>query len=224
MKKVNLKIFKFTIRRVERYIWIFMIFLILIGLGIAWLVQKNNSTNKQIQILKQKALPTTATVDADTVRELKDKANLFATYLPDEFNLYQVINLIEQIGRKTNFKIQSYSLQYTETTSDNLATQTLSLQGSGSLDEFMAFLKEYKFITGKLLTIDTVNLSGSKRLLTNLAVNIYAYKPNITLEGQSIPPLTELDRTLIQKVTRYSVPMVESKTDANYSNKENPFE
>jgi hypothetical protein len=224
MKKVNLKVLKFTLRRVRRYLLLFGVFLLLVSLGIFWLYQKNSETLKQIEVLKAKALPTTATVDIETVRELKDKAPLFASYLPDEFNLYQVIGLIEQIGRKTNFKIQSYSLQYKETVSDSLASQTLTLEGSGTLDEFMAFLKEYKFITGRLLTIDSVNLSGSKRLLTSLNVNIYAYKPNIVLEGQTIPVLSTLDRTLIQKVVRYSAPISENIPESNYSNKKNPFE
>jgi len=209
MKKIDLKILRFSLRRISRYLLIFGVFLLFVSLGIFWLYQKNLETLKQIEVIKAKALPTTATVDAETVRELKDKATLFAAFLPDEFNLYQVIGLIEQIGRKTNFKIQSYSLQYKETVSDSLASQTLTLEGSGSLEEFMAFLKEYKFITGRLLTIDSVNLSGSKRLLTSLNVNIYAYKPSIVLEGQTIPVLSSLDRTLIQKIVRYSVPILE---------------
>jgi len=224
MKKINSKILRFTFRRLKNYLLLFVGFLFFATLGIVWIYQKNVLTTKQIAELQAKALPTTESADEDTVRELKDKANLMANYLPDSFNLYQVIGLIEQIGRKTNFKIQSYSLHYSEPLSNSLVSQALSLQGSGTLEEFMAFLKEYKFITGKLLTIDSVNLSGAKRLLSNLNVTIYAYKPEIVLEGQSIPALSNLDRELLQKIVRYSAPTTQTNSDSNYQNKENPFE
>ena len=223
MKKNNQKILKITIFKLKNYFLIFMAFLVLFGLATFWLISKIKQTEAEVVSLKANLVPQAEAVNKDTMLLLENRASEFASFLPDEFNLYQVIGLIEQIGKKTKFTIQSYKLDYVEGTVNQLQHQSLSIQGSGTLDQFMAFLKEYKFITGKLLTIDSVNLSGGKRLLSDLQINIYAYKPEIVIHGETIGALGNIDRFIVSKLDKYHVAATEVIPDTSYTNKEDPF-
>ena len=223
-KQPSKKILKLIFRKVKTYLLVFVVFLFLIILAIFFILKKTNETKLQVEKLKQLSVVNVETIDSEAMAVLSDSANELASFLPDEFNLYQVIALIEQIAVKTRFNIQSYALSYVEVKPDTLQQQSLALTGSGTYDQFMAFLKEYKFVTGKALTIDTVNLSGSKRILSNLKVNIYAYKPNITVDNQAIVALDKTDKLITEKINKYYTVLKTSPDNIDYSSKKNPFE
>ena len=202
-KQLSKKILNLIFRKVKSYLLVFVVFLFLIILAIFFILKKTNETKVQVEKLKQLSVVNVETIDSEAMAILSSSANELASFLPDEFNLYQVIALIEQIAVKTRFNIQSYALSYVEVKPDTLQQQSLALTGSGTYDQFMAFLKEYKFVTGKALTIDSVNLSGSKRILSDLKVNIYAYKPNITVDNQAIVALDKTDKLITEKIKKY---------------------
>ena len=223
-KQLSKKILNLIFRKVKSYLLVFVVFLFLIILAIFFILKKTNETKVQVEKLKQLSVVNVETIDSEAMAILSSSANELASFLPDEFNLYQVIALIEQIAVKTRFNIQSYALSYVEVKPDTLQQQSLALTGSGTYDQFMAFLKEYKFVTGKALTIDSVNLSGSKRILSDLKVNIYAYKPNITVDNQAIVALDKTDKLITEKIKKYYTVLKTSPDNTDYSSKENPFE
>ena len=189
-----------------------------------WIINKTNQTITEINKLKALSLVNLDKVDHQTVLTMSSNATRLASFLPDEFNYYQVINLVDQIARKTRFSIQSYDIKHKEVLPDTLEIQSLNLVGTGTLEQFMAFLKAYKFIAGKLLTIDTVNLSGEKRVLTNLEIDIYAYKPIIALQNEPIRPLDKTDELILEQIRSYYTSSGSIDIGEDYLNKGNPFE
>ncbi|OGK66299.1 hypothetical protein A2313_03685 [Candidatus Roizmanbacteria bacterium RIFOXYB2_FULL_41_10] len=224
MSKPKSELIKLIIKKLRYYFLALIVFIILMILATLWLINKINQTKIEIEKLQSLSLVNLDQVDHEAVLELSANASKLGTFLPDEFNYYQVIGLIDQISKKTRFSIQSYDLKYHEIQPDSLELQSLNLVGTGTLEQFMAFLKEYKSITGKLLTIDSVNLSGEKRVLTNLEVNIYAYKPNIELQNEPIRPLDKTDQLILEQIKRYYTPIESTEVGEDYENKGNPFD
>ena len=223
MKKPNYRILKLTLKRLQYYFLVFAVFILLLILATFWLFGKIIESRTEIARLEKLSLVNLDEVNHETVLELTTDATKLASFLPDEFDIYQVIALTDQIANKTRFTIQSYGLQAVEVQSDKLQNQSLNLVGTGTIDQLMAFIEEYKFITGKIVTIDSVNLTGSKRVLSNLALNIYAYKPTIVLENEPIRSLDETDKYILKQIRKYYVPVKSVILDTDYQIKENPF-
>jgi hypothetical protein len=223
MKKFNYLIVRSVLRRLKYYLIAFAAFLLIFFIATAWLINKIKSTEAEVAKLKQLSFINLNQVDHQTVLELEKDAVKLSSFLPDELNVYQVIDLIEEIARKTKFTIQSYSLHESDVEANRLHTQPLSLTGSGTIEQLMSFIEEYKFITGKIITIDSVNLSGGTRVLSNLVVNIYAYKPEITVASESIRSLDKTDQLILKKIRKYYRPYKKIVPDTKYEKKENPF-
>jgi len=151
MSKPKSELIKLIIKKLRYYFLALIVFIILMILATLWLINKINQTKIEIEKLQSLSLVNLDQVDHEAVLELSANASKLGTFLPDEFNYYQVIGLIDQISKKTRFSIQSYDLKYHEIQPDSLELQSLNLVGTGTLEQFMAFLKEYKSITGKLL-------------------------------------------------------------------------
>lgn len=224
MKRPNFKIVKLVVRKLRSYFIVFFSFIFILTIATFWIVSKIKETQAEVVKLQALSLVDLDAVDHETVLLLSKEASKLSFFLPDEFDLYQVIALINQIAQKTKFTIQSYNLQYEPVVPNTMQQQSLNLTGSGTIEQFMAFIEEYKFITGKLLTIDSINLSGSRRVLSNLLVNIYAFKPDISLQNEPIRPLDETDKLILKKINQYYTFRKELKEEEDYQNKENPFQ
>ncbi len=223
MKKLNYHILKLTLNKLRIYFMAFITFVILFIFATVWLLGKINDSQIEVEKLKRLSLVNLDEVDHETVVQLTREAAKLASFLPDEFDLYQVNALTNQIARKTQFSIQSYSLKALEIPDNKLSVQPLNLVGTGTLEQLMTFIEEYKFITGKIITIDSVNLSGSRRVLSNLAVNIYAYKPTISVKNEPIRRLDEIDRYILKQVQKYYEAPKKELLNIEYSTKQNPF-
>lgn len=223
MKKLDSRILKLTLKRLRYYFAVFLVFVLLLILATVWLLGKIKESETEINRLKKLSLVNLEEVDHDTVMQLTKDATRLGAFLPDEFDLYQVNALTDQIAKKTKFSIQSYSLKAVDVPEDKLYVQPLNLVGSGTLEQLMAFIEEYKFITGRVITIDSVNLSGDRRVLSNLALNIYAYKPVIAVQNEPIRKLDEVDQYILKQIQKYYEAPKKEILDSEYSTKENPF-
>jgi len=224
MKKHNFKILKRTFLKIKRFFIVFTVFLLMIILSSFWLVGKISSVKEKIAELENLSVVDIKDVSPETVKILSENAVVLSSFLPDEPNLYQIIKLIDQLASETRFVIHSYDLKHLEAKPDTLQKQSLKLVGSGTIEEFMMFLKQYKFITGKLLTVDDVNLTGSKRVLSNLSVNIYTFDPDIGVENESVRILDKTDIYILKQINKF-YRSSSKKTDikADYKSKEDPF-
>ena len=223
MKKLDYRILKLTLKRLRYYFVVFFVFIVLLTLATVWLFGKISESKTEINRLKRLSLVNLEEVDHETIMQLTKDANKLGSFLPDEFDLYQVNALTDQIAKKTKFSIQSFSLKAVDIPENKLYVQPLNLVGSGTLEQLMAFIEEYKFITGRIITIDSVNLSGDRRVLSNLAVNIYVYKPVIAVKNESIRKLDEVDQYILKQIQKYYEMPKKEVLDTEYSTKQNPF-
>lgn len=223
MKKLNYRLVKLTLLRLRYFLSAFFLFVFIVLGATFWLFGKIRQTETEITKLKSLSLVNLDAINHESVMQLSQDAPLLASFLPDKFELFQVSALTDAIAQKTNFSIQSYSLKALDIPTDKLTPQSLNLVGVGTQEQLLAFIQQYKFITGKLVTIDSVNLSGNQRVLSNLAVNVYAYKPTISVRNESIRKLDSTDKYILQQIRKYHLTQKKAELDSGYPPKDNPF-
>ena len=71
----------------------------------------------------------------------------------------------------------------------------------------------------------SVSLSGKEKVISNLAITMYAYKPQISLDSmQNLTNLDKRDRKILDIVTKYAKVSSGAKVDDNYEAQKNPFQ
>lgn len=149
-----------------------------------------------------------------------------SSFLPNVSELFNTLSIIENISKRTGFKIESYTLNSQTEVEGVEQKQNILIKGAGSQDQFMNFLKEYKFITGQAVTIDTLNLSSKDKVVSSLSLNFFSYKPKVNL--QDLPDVIEVDEELkqyLKQIDKYAFDFeaIDKKVNLNYSKKKNPF-
>jgi hypothetical protein len=223
MKNLNSKIIKRIFVKIRHYFLAFAVFLVVIVVATFWLVGKVNQTKIEIDKLKSLSVANLDQIDHQSVVTLSTEATKIASFLPDKPNLYQIISLIDQLASETRFTIQSYGLSHTEAKLDSMQKQSLKLVGVGTIEQFMDFLENYKFVTGKLLSVDSVDLTGDKRVLSNLTVNTYTFEPEVGVNNESIRALDKTDNHILKQIKKYYRGVRKVETDTKYESKDNPF-
>lgn len=170
-------------------------------------------------------LKSTFSVSTNLVKELKDKVTLLNVFLPNDFDLLLMLNTIEEIGNRTNFKIRSVSLGSEKTHEGILAQKNIVIIATGTFESFLNFLKEYKAVTGQIISMASVSLSGKEQVLSNLSITMYAYKPKIDLNAfPDLKNLDKNDRAVLDVVTKYVKVVPDTKIDDSYQPKTDPFQ
>ena len=94
--------------------------------------------------------------------KLDEDVKFLNTLIPDVEDYFSVIYALEQLSKKTNFVITSYSVNVKASTTDKLR---INVTGVGDSESLIHFLKDYNFDGGRLITSDKVqldpNFSGS---------------------------------------------------------------
>lgn len=164
-------------------------------------------------------------VSTNLIKELESKTNLLSTFMPNDFDLLVMLSTVEEIGKRTNFKIQSVSLVSEPLLPGKIKGKSISITGSGSFQSFLDFLKNYKSISGQIISMDSVSLSGKDKVISNLGITMYAYNP--VVDSKSFPDMSNLDkkdRDVLKVVTEYVRLGNSGVVDDKYSSKKNPFE
>ncbi len=152
--------------------------------------------------------------------DLKEANNLFTKLIPNEEDYFSVIAAFEKISQDTNFLIINYSINLKSSTKDKLS---LTIEGKGDQDAFFKFLKDYRYIGKRLITIDKIDYRSTGFLEVSLIVNFYSGKNNNMLTTAS--KLTDEEKKLIQTI-KEKVSLEETTEEASsssYSTKSNPF-
>lgn len=152
-------------------------------------------------------------------------SDILKRFLPDDFDIYTIINVIENITSRTKFTVESYSLSTQETKEGIQSDKKVVLTGSGTYQQFLDFIRQYKYITGQAVSIDSVSLNGKTTVISNLTLTLFAFKPKINLASiEVVAPMDKIDRDLLGLVKRYTtIPKVVNIT-SSYESKGNPFE
>jgi len=224
MTKHKTQLLSFLFKKLKNIIILSGFILIVFIVGIVWITNKANSLDQQISELEQKNTTTNTSVDPNSLSLFDDKSEIIANFMPDSFNVWQMVKLIDVLEERTKFTIGSYNLREETDELDVLQKQSLQLDGSGTLTEFFAFLKEYKYITGQIITIDSVNLVGNEEVFTKLSVNTYAYNPDIDLTVDGVEALEKQDRKILDKLKKFNYQRKKLVIEDDYEAAENPFE
>lgn len=157
-------------------------------------------------------------------KKIVDKLPVLQSFLPNQFDLLSIISVIETISTKTKFKINSFSIEESPTVPGVVNQKKIDIKGIGTFAEFLNFIKEYKYISGKLLSLDTVNLSGAEEVVSSLSINLYAQDPKI--DPSQLPPnqIDPLDEKILQLIEDNIVSQKAQELDDTFSEKGNPFQ
>ncbi|MEK9179031.1 MAG: hypothetical protein AAB893_01025, partial [Patescibacteria group bacterium] len=72
-------------------------------------------------------------------------SDILKRFLPDDFDIYTIINVIENITSRTKFTVESYSLSTQETKEGIQSDKKVVLTGSGTYQQFLDFIRQYKY-------------------------------------------------------------------------------
>lgn len=167
-----------------------------------------------------------------TAEHLDSYTQVLSGLVPEEEDYFSIAAALEKLSRETGFLITKYSLDVSVEKKDNLS---IKIDGSGSPENFISFLKEYRFGGGRLATISELNFDVSNTSKVSLVLTFYSQKgtqkktkktqaagsaAQFRLSPQNITFLNSvLEKTTISLT---SSGVETGATD--YSTKSNPFE
>lgn len=183
--------------------------------------QKITSTSLEVEQLKKKA--EFINYKRDILNEgidLEQVNKVLTKLIPTQEDFFSVIYALEQISRKTNFTVTGYSINLSASTSDKLA---LTISGIGSNDNFFDFLKDYRYIGGRLITIDKIDYKTSGFTQMKLNINFYSGK-EIAPQSDMAIKLSVDDKKIVKEIlSKVQIEIKPPEENINYPAKSNPF-
>lgn len=183
---------------------------------------------KKVEILSQEIAQLQRRSDflnsvvADTT-ELESDIKFLNSLIPNSEDYFSIIYALEQLSLKTNFIINSYTVDMKNSNANKLR---LTVNGTGDREAFMKFLEEYNFGGDRLITSDKIELT--QQLSGGIKIDLTFYNKNVTSEATIPAPqtskyLSEI-RGLKNKV-QFSLKEGTEETglDYGYRRKTNPF-
>ena len=89
--------------------------------------------------------------------------------IPDNEDFFSVISAIERLSKETNFVINQYTINLSESTPEKLS---LAVTGDGNSETFLKLLENYNFVGGRLITLNTFDFNN-KGVQYSLNFNFY---------------------------------------------------
>lgn len=147
---------------------------------------------------------------------------LMSALVPETEDYFSIILALENLSQKSGFIIQAYTLNISQSTKEKLS---ITIEGTGDQTAFLAFLKDYTYSGGRLITVDKIDYLSQGFFQIKLAVNFYSGKG--TPVSPSAINITDADRELLtniqKKVSIDILPADNVVENTNYDTKTNPF-
>jgi hypothetical protein len=128
--------------------------------------------------------------------------------IPESEDYFSIIASLERLSLRTGLKISRYTIDLPENNSDKF---TLSIVGTVTPEEFDRFLRTYKFGTGRLVTIENLQITNQTDNNIRLTMNFYS-KQVTTSNLVRVGSLSEKDLQLMSEIART---IRESEAQAN---------
>lgn len=163
-------------------------------------------------------------VSGQGILDLKSDVATLQSLVPDAENYFSLIDALEKLSAETGLLITTYSIPFRSQSPDKL---TIAVGAVGNRDTFINFLKNYNFSSGRLITIDKVELGPSTANTFNLNLTFYHKKAG-DIKKQD-PDFNKVINRLNALKSKVKVvlknPQVQStdKIEVNYPVKSNPF-
>ena len=182
---------------------------------------KINQTAKEVNDLKKKA--EFVGYKEEIIKEgidLNQVNIIFTKLIPNQEDFFSVIYALEEISKKTNFLIINYSVNLKATTLNKLA---IAIEGKGDDQSFLNFLKDYRYLGGRLVTIDKIDYKTKGFVQLKLNINFYSGKGS-TLQNIVPVKLTIADKKLIKEIfAKVQINIKNDEETGSYPKKTNPF-
>lgn len=206
-------------------IFIFILIIITIKTGFTEIANyKRKITTletENIELMNKVTLMNSAVPESE---KLDEDVKFLNTLIPDVEDYFSVIYALEQLSKKTNFIITSYSVNVKASTTDKLR---INVTGVGDSQSLINFLKDYNFSGGRLITSDKVqldpNFSGS------IIINLTFYNKKTTAANNlemSVKSSTYKELEDLKNKTNFSFEsndVASGSSTLDYPKKADPF-
>lgn len=132
--------------------------------------------------------------------------SLSADLIPEQEDYFDLIDALERLSEKTGFELYNYSIDLSKTTEEKLS---ISVAGRGDNDSFFRFLKNYKYSSGRLITIESINFTPKSIHEYTLILNFYHKKIDIPTR-QTTNNITDPSATVIKEILGSSAELTEN--------------
>lgn len=206
-------------------IFIFVLIIITIKIGFTEIASYKRKIAileaENVELMNKVTLMNSAVPDS---KKLDEDVKFLNTLIPDVEDYFSVIYALEQLSRKTNFIITSYSVNVKASTTDKLR---INVTGVGDSESLIHFLKDYNFDGGRLITSDKVqldpNFSGS--IIINLTFynkkTVAANKLETSVKSSTYKELEDLKKKV--NFTFDGNEVASGSSTLDYPKKSNPF-
>lgn len=178
-------------------------------------LQEENSGLKNKITLMNSAIPKSEVLDEDV--------KFLNTLIPNVEDYFSIIYALEKISKKTNFVITDYTVNIGGSDSEKLEIDVI---GKGDSQSFVDFLKNYNFMSGRLITSDKIELSPNFSGSLKINLTFYSKKTEAGSSLEMSPNINiynELE-TLKAKVSfNFDDSKVIITPSLEYPKKSNPF-
>lgn len=226
--KIRLKPYhKYAIRVNFPYLIILVVLLISTLTIPSFMLSKYFGNQKRIGELKQelsqldfKKSILSSNLEPDS-SSLEEDVKIIKSLIPDFENYFSIIFALDELSKKTNFIISSYTVNLKDSTEERLS---LSIQGIGDQDSFLNFLKQYNFGGGRLITAEKIEFNNDNLRGTTLALNFYNKKVNNTTDKNVDFKKTIEKLAVLKEKVNYAIqPEQIENPNEDYPKKSNPF-
>jgi len=166
--------------------------LIYFGLRINTLYNEMISNQNQVQEMRA------------TVNLIRNNRNLFENdteqyneilekLIPDQESYFLVISALDQLSERTGVVIDSYSVNLNSSTEEKL---TLTVNVVGTPEAIQKFIQEYKFVSGRLITSEKIEISQDNLESMTFSLNFFHNEFRDTVGLDSRVTQEDLDRLL----------------------------
>ncbi len=116
--------------------------------------------------------------------------------IPNEESYFKVIAAFEKLGAKTGVNIQSYSINLDDTTEEKLS---LELTVSGTRENVEQLLRDYKYVSGRLITNEEMTVTFEDGAATSFTVNLI-HRPFVSSDSQVTDTITQEDVDFLEDI------------------------
>lgn len=188
---------------------------------LAQLQEEVSNLTQEVNQLKIKLKLIDSLVADHSNINLDEDIKFINTLIPSEEDYFSILYALEQLSSKTGFFITSYTVDMKKS---NVNKLRLTVKGTGNVDTFMNFLKEYNFGGGRLITSDKIELSQD--LTGEININLTFYNKNVAHEQGAISKKTIQSLSAIKELknkVQFSFQESSPETNFDYPRKTNPF-
>lgn len=155
---------------------------------------------------------------------LDSSVKMLSSLIPNTEDYFSIIYTLEKLSQKTNFVISSYSINLKSSTKNKLK---LTVTGTGDQSSFLAFLSEYNFGGGRLITSDKIELNRQTSGQIKIDIAFYSKETKPTANQKPLPLSSSMIKELavIRDKIQFGLKegSGEAAIDFSYPRKTNPF-